>query len=313
MIIEAIGLEKSFGSTKVLRGVDLAAERGTILALLGPNGAGKTTTVRILSTLLRPDAGTATVAGHDVVRDRTSVRGRIGLTGQYVALDDLQTGEENMVMTARLLHLSRRDARRRAAELLDRFDLSAARNRQVKTYSGGMRRRLDLALSLIAEPEVVFLDEPTTGLDPISRQTTWGVVRELVANGSTVVLTTQYLDEADQLADRIAVIDGGRVIAEGTADELKSRVGTVRVELAFSGHDGFARARTLLGDAAHAEPQRLLMSVATDGSARQVKYLLDRLAEERIDVATIAQHEPSLDDVFVALTGAYDDRTLGAA
>ena len=313
MIIEAIGLEKSFGSTKVLRGVDLAAERGTILALLGPNGAGKTTTVRILSTLLRPDAGTATIAGHDVVLDRTRVRGQIGLTGQYVALDDLQTGEENMVMTARLLHLSRRDARRRAAELLDRFDLSAARRRQVQTYSGGMRRRLDLALSLIAEPEVVFLDEPTTGLDPMSRQTTWAVVRELVANGSTVVLTTQYLDEADQLADRIAVIDGGRVIAEGTADELKSAVGTVRVDLAFSAHDGFSRAKTLLGDAAHAEPQRLLISVATDGSARQVKQLLDRLADERIDIATIAQHEPSLDDVFVALTGADDDQTLGTA
>ncbi len=315
MIIEASGLTKSFGSTKVLQGLDLTVERGTVLAVLGPNGAGKTTTIRILSTLLRPDSGTATVAGYDVVRDRAQVRGRIGLTGQFVALDDLQTGRENMVMTARLLHLRRPVAHRRADELLDRFDLTGAAHRLVKTYSGGMRRRLDLALSLIAEPEVVFLDEPSTGLDPVGRQTTWAAVRELVVNGSTVVLTTQYLEEADQLADRIAVIDGGRLIAGGTADELKSRVGTERVDLAFAHEDDFRRAAVLLGDeAAEVDPRRLLVGVATDGSASRVKQLLDRMADARVEVASLSQHQPSLDDVFIALTGAHQNtHILGAA
>lgn len=308
MIVEATGIEKSFGSTKVLKGVNLAVEQGTVLALLGPNGAGKTTMVRILSTLLCPDAGQVSVAGHDVVRAPHKVRGVISLTGQNVALDDLQTGEENMVMIGRLLHLSRPDARHRATELLAQFDLMAVRKQTVKTYSGGMCRRLDLAISLIARPRVIFLDEPTTGLDPVSRQAMWAAIRELVAAGATALLTTQYLEEADQLADRIAVIDGGRVIASGTAEELKSTIGGERVDLIFAGEDDFRQAsRTLSGEAMQTDRRGLMISVATDGSAAQVKRLLDRLADERIDVDKIALHKPSLDGVFLSLTGAPAD------
>ncbi len=304
MIVEARGLEKSFGSTRVLKGVDLAIEQGTVMALLGPNGAGKTTTVRILSTLLRPDAGQASVAGHDIVGAPDQVRGVISLTGQNVALDDWQTGDENMVMMGRLLHLSRPEARRRATQLLEQFDLLDVAKRPVKTYSGGMRRRLDLAIGLIGRPRVLFLDEPTTGLDPASRQAMWAAIRELVASGATVLLTTQYLEEADALADRITVIDGGRVIAEGTAEALKSTLAGERAELIFADEDGFRQAsRTLGGEATRTDQRRLMISVATDGSAIQVKRLLDRLADQRIDVAKIALHQPSLDDVFLALTG----------
>jgi len=304
VIVEARGLEKSFGSTRVLKGVDLAIEQGTVMALLGPNGAGKTTTVRILSTLLRPDAGQASVAGHDIVGAPDQVRGVISLTGQNVALDDWQTGDENMVMMGRLLHLSRPEARRRATQLLEQFDLLDVAKRPVKTYSGGMRRRLDLAIGLIGRPRVLFLDEPTTGLDPASRQAMWAAIRELVASGATVLLTTQYLEEADALADRITVIDGGRVIAEGTAEALKSTLAGERAELIFADEDGFRQAsRTLGGEATRTDQRRLMISVATDGSAIQVKRLLDRLADQRIDVAKIALHQPSLDDVFLALTG----------
>jgi len=288
----------------VLKGVDLAIEQGTVMALLGPNGAGKTTTVRILSTLLRPDAGQASVAGHDIVGAPDQVRGVISLTGQNVALDDWQTGDENMVMMGRLLHLSRPEARRRATQLLEQFDLLDVAKRPVKTYSGGMRRRLDLAIGLIGRPRVLFLDEPTTGLDPASRQAMWAAIRELVASGATVLLTTQYLEEADALADRITVIDGGRVIAEGTAEALKSTLAGERAELIFADEDGFRQAsRTLGGEATRTDQRRLMISVATDGSAIQVKRLLDRLADQRIDVAKIALHQPSLDDVFLALTG----------
>lgn len=308
MIVEARGLEKSFGSAKVLQRVDLAVEQGMVLALLGPNGAGKTTMVRILSTLLRPDAGRASVAGYDVVHEPQKVRSVISLTGQNVALDDLQTGEENMVMMGRLLHLRRPDARRRAAELLAQFDLMAVRKRTVKTYSGGMRRRLDLAISLIARPRVIFLDEPTTGLDPASRQAMWAAIRELVTAGTTVLLTTQYLEEADQLADRIIVIDNGRVIASGTAEALKSTIGGERADLIFAGEDDFRQAsRTLNGEATQTDPRRLMISVATDGSAAQVKRLLDRLADERIEVEKITLHKPSLDDAFLLLTGVPTD------
>jgi ABC-2 type transport system ATP-binding protein len=303
MIVEAQGLEKSFGATAVLRGLDLAVEQGTVLALLGPNGAGKSTTVRILSTLLRPDAGRARVAGHDVAQDPHKVRAVISLTGQNVALDELQTGEENMVMMGRLLHLDRLEARRRATELLERFDLMEGGRRLVKTYSGGMRRRLDLAISLIARPRVIFLDEPTTGLDPASRLAMWAAIRDLVAAGATVLLTTQYLEEADQLADRIAVIDGGRVIAQGTAEELKSAIAGERADLTFAGEDDFTRASHMLaGEAALIDQRRLIISVATDGSAAQVRCLLDRLADQRISVDKIALHKPSLDDVFLSLT-----------
>ncbi len=244
------------------------------------------------------------MAGHDVVRARRRVRGVISLTGPNVALDEWQTGEENLAMMGRLLHLSRPEARRRAAQLLEQFDLMEARKRAVKTYSGGMRRRLDLALGLIGRPRVIFLDEPTTGLDPASRQAMWAAIRALVSAGATVLLTTQYLEEADHLADRIAVIDGGRVVAEGTADELKSTLGGERADLIFAADDDFrAASRTLGGGATRTDQRRLLISVATDGSAAQVRRLLDRLAEQRIAVDKIALHKPSLDDVFLTLTG----------
>ena len=302
--IEAIALEKSYGDVRVLDGVDLRVERGTVFALLGPNGAGKTTTVRILSTLVPPDAGGARVAGFDVVADRRRVRRANSLTGQYATLDEVQTGEENLRMMGRLSGLSGPAARARAADLLVRFDLADAARRRVGAYSGGMRRRLDLAASLVGRPEVIFLDEPTTGLDLRSRQAMWDVVADLVGAGVTVFLTTQYLEEADVLADRIAVIDRGRIVAEGTAAELKRRVADRRLDLLLADVAAFAAVDALLdGRALRRDPDGLVLGVATDGSAAHVRALLDAVDPDGDRVARFAVHDATLDDVFLALTG----------
>ncbi|MFI7680207.1 ATP-binding cassette domain-containing protein [Actinophytocola sp. NPDC049390] len=302
--IEATGLTKSYGAVRVLTGVDLHVPRGSVFSLLGPNGAGKTTTVRILTTLSAPDSGQARVAGHDVVRERALVRRSISLTGQDAALDEMQTGAENLRMMGRLTRLSRRAATARADELLERFDLVEAGSRRVGTYSGGMRRRLDLAASLIVPPAVIFLDEPTTGLDPRSRAAMWDVIIDLTRTGVTVFLTTQYLEEADKLADRIALVDGGRIVAEGTATQLKQQVAGHRLDLTLTGTAAFdaltahLRGRTLLPDRA-----RLTLSVATDGSAGHIRALLDELDPTRTAVARFSVHSATLDDVFLALTG----------
>jgi ABC-2 type transport system ATP-binding protein len=302
--ITAHGLAKSYGDVDVLRGIDLTVAEGSVFALLGPNGAGKTTTVKILSTLVEPDAGKATVAGHDLVAERASVRAAISLTGQYAALDELQTGAENLRMMGALAGLSRPAARARAEELLARFELTESGGRRVLTYSGGMRRRIDLAASLVAEPAVIFLDEPTTGLDPRSRQAMWGVIVELVAAGTTVFLTTQYLEEADQLADQIAVIDAGRVVAEGTPAELKHRVAGPRLELRFASATAFGTVLGRLGDGdVEHDLEALLIDVPTGGGAGEVRTLLDRVDPDVRLVESFAINDPSLDDVFLALTG----------
>jgi ABC-2 type transport system ATP-binding protein len=302
--IEAIGLAKSYGATAVLAGVDLRVERGTVFSLLGPNGAGKTTMVRILSTLLRPDAGRARVAGFDVVADQRAVRHAISLTGQYAAVDEPQTGDENLRMMGRLAGLSRAAARARAGELLARFDLTEAAGRRVVTYSGGMRRRLDLAASLVAQPSVLFLDEPTTGLDPRSRLVMWDVITGLVGSGVTVFLTTQYLEEADRLADRVAVLDGGRVVAEGTPAELKRQTAGQRLDLVLADDDAFdAVARTLAGRVIARDPGARRIGVATDGSAPHVRALLDEVDPGGEAVERFSVHTATLDDVFLALTG----------
>ncbi|QID36273.1 MULTISPECIES: ATP-binding cassette domain-containing protein [Streptomyces] len=301
--IETHGLSKAYGSVTVLSGVDLRVASGSVFALLGPNGAGKTTTVRILATLTLPDAGRATVAGRDVRRERSQVRRAISLTGQYAALDEAQTGAENLRMMARLRGHSRASARSRAAELLDRFSLTEAADRRVGTYSGGMRRRLDIAAGLVTDPQVMFLDEPTTGLDPRSRRTMWEAVGTLARAGVTVFLTTQYLEEADQLADRVAVLDGGRVIAEGTPQELKKTVAAQRLDLTMAGPDAYeAAAARLAGRLLHRTPEELVLGVATDGSAAHVRALLDEVDPQRTDVARFAVHSPTLDDVFLELT-----------
>ena len=299
-MIEVRGLRKSYGALEVLRGIDLDVAAASVFALLGPNGAGKTTLVRILATLIRPDGGTATVAGHDVVRARREVQTAISLTGQSAAVDELLTGAENLVMLGRLRRLGRRGARRRAAELLDQFDLAEAGGRLVKRYSGGMRRRLDLAAGLVVAPRVLFLDEPTTGLDPRSRQTTWAAVRQLSEQGVTVLLTTQYLEEADQLADRIAFIDRGEIIAEGRPAQLKSQLAGERVELRIGAPGMVERAATVLGRGAAEVPGALL--VPTDGSAAQVRDLLNRLDAAGVTVDQVAVHRPTLDDVFLTMT-----------
>jgi ABC-2 type transport system ATP-binding protein len=302
--IEATGLEKSYGRVRVLAGVDLGIDRGSIFALLGPNGAGKTTIVRILSTLVRPDAGHARVAGFDIIRDRKHVRRNISLTGQYAAVDDMQTGEENLRTMGQLSGLAGVHARSRARELLAQFDLSDAGGRRVATYSGGMRRRLDLAASLVSRPTVIFLDEPTTGLDPRSRQAMWEVITDLAGSGVTVFLTTQYLEEADRLADRIAVIDGGRVVAAGSAAELKQRVAEQRLDLTLADAWAFEEITHTLGRrAVQRDPSRLTIGVATDGSAAHVRSLLDEVDPQRHAVARFAVHSATLDDVFLALTG----------
>ncbi|MFE5089944.1 ATP-binding cassette domain-containing protein [Streptomyces sp. NPDC056638] len=302
-MIEAHGLTKSYGksSPPVLDGVDLRVDRCTVFSLLGPNGAGKTTAVRVLATLTTADKGTARIAGYDVVADRSRVRRTISLTGQYAAVDETQTGEENLRMTARPTGHSRTSAHHRAAELLERFDLTAAARRPTRTYSGGMRRRLDLAAGLVGspQPEVFFLDEPTTGLDPRSRQQLWQVVRDLAGQGATVLLTTQYLEEADRPADRIAVLDRGRIVAEGTADALKSRVAGHRLDLVLSDCASYLR---LTRRAVHHSPETLTLSLPTDGTAAHVRALLDEIDPDRTTVERFAVHSTTLDDVFMALT-----------
>jgi ABC-2 type transport system ATP-binding protein len=305
--ILAEGLEKHFGETHALRGLDLAAEEGTVLGVLGPNGAGKTTAVRILATLMKPDAGRAEVAGLDVVKQPEQVRLRIGLTGQFAAVDELLTGRENLEMFGQLYHLPKQQARRRADELLERFDLADAATRLVKTYSGGMRRRLDLAAGLILSPPVLFLDEPTTGLDPRARQGMWEIIRELVAGGTTLLLTTQYLDEADNLADRIAVIDQGLVIAAGTSAELKDRVGGERLELRIeSGGDLAAAVRVLkpYGDGEmHVDPNGRSIVLPLTNGAQRLPAIIRDLDETGVTLEDLGLRRPTLDDVFLTLTG----------
>jgi len=302
------GVHKRFSAVNALQGVDLHAPVGKVFGLLGPNGAGKTTLVRILTTLLKPDAGRVRVLGLDVAREAEALRPLIGLAGQYAAVDENLTGRENLEMVGRLYHLGRREAKRRAGEVLERFSLVDAANRPVKTYSGGMRRRLDLGASLVGRPQVLFLDEPTTGLDPRSRKEMWALIRELVAGGTTLLLTTQYLEEADALAERIAVIDRGQVIAEGTADELKSRLGSDVLELKLADPALLERAsgalRGLGADAPQldAETGRLSLSV-TDG-AQSLVAAVRRLDEAGVRLSDISLRRPSLDDVFLALTGA---------
>ena len=303
--IAATGLRKSFGDHLVLDGIDLDVGEGTIFALLGPNGAGKTTMVQILSTLIAPDAGVLRVGGHDVVRDPDAVRAVIGVTGQFSAVDNLLTGEENLILMADLNHLGRTEGRRRAAELMDRFDLAEAAAKTVATYSGGMRRRLDLAMGLVGDPRIVFLDEPTTGLDPRSRRTMWQIVRDLLADGVTIFLTTQYLDEADHLADRIAVLDRGRLVAEGTADELKRLAPGGHISLRFPDADELEAAARALGGIDR-DDDELTLQLPSDGGVRSLQELLDRLDAESIEVDALSVHTPDLDDVFLALTGRPD-------
>jgi len=299
--ISATGLRKAYGELVVLDGIDLNVPAGTVFAMLGPNGAGKTTTVQILSTLISADAGDVRVAGHDVRADADAVRASIGVTGQFSAVDGLLTGEENLHLMADLHHLERRHGRQRARELLARFDLEDAAGKPASTYSGGMRRRLDLAMGLIGDPRIVFLDEPTTGLDPRSRQSMWQIVRELVAGGVTIFLTTQYLEEADQLADRIAVLNHGRLVAEGTPDQLKRMVPGGHVTLQLADAESLRRAVVAL-DGATADPAQLRLQVPSDGSVAALRGLLDRLDRAAVAVDTLSLHTPDLDDVFLALT-----------
>lgn len=297
-------LKKSYGKTAVLKGVSFSVKRGSMVALLGPNGAGKTTTVRIISTLLGHDSGTVTVEGLDVAKQANQVREIIGLTGQSAAVDELLTGRENLVMMGRLYRLTKKSAQTRATELLKEFDLVKAADRPAKTYSGGMRRRLDLAVSLIATPPVIFLDEPTTGLDPRSRIAMWEIIEKLKSDGATILLTTQYLEEADQLADRIVVIDGGKVIAEGTAKELKKKIGDDRLELTFSQKKTFEAAKKVLAKTVvDTNETELTVVVLIKDTNKDVKKTLEVLDAAKLKVDSMAIHKPTLDDVFLSLTG----------
>ncbi|TKT01841.1 ATP-binding cassette domain-containing protein [Streptomyces lasalocidi] len=298
--IAVTGLRKAYGDRVVLDGIDLDVAEGSVFSLLGPNGAGKTTTVNVLTTLVAADAGTVRVAGHDVSGATREVRAAIGVTGQFAAVDDLLSGRENLRLMADLKRVRDRD--RVLGGLLERFDLTESADRLVSTYSGGMRRKLDLAMTLVGGPRIIFLDEPTTGLDPRSRRTLWGIVRELVAEGTTVFLTTQYLEEADQLADRIAVLDQGRVVAQGTPDELKRQIPGTHVRLRFADGDALdAAARVLAG--ATRDDQELTLRVPGDGNVKSLRALLDRLDEHEIAAQEFSVHTPDLDDVFLALTG----------
>ncbi|GAA2196479.1 ATP-binding cassette domain-containing protein [Streptomyces bangladeshensis] len=307
LAIAANGLRKSYGDKVVLDGVDLAVPEGTIFSLLGPNGAGKTTAVKILSTLVSPDPGSGriSVGGHDLATDPQAARAAIGVTGQFSAVDGLITGEENMLLMADLHHLSRHEGRRVAAELLARFDLTEAAKKPASTYSGGMKRRLDIAMTLVGAPRIIFLDEPTTGLDPRSRHTMWRIIRELVADGVTVFLTTQYLEEADQLADRIAVLHDGTIAAQGTAEELKRIVPGGHVRLRFTDPAAYRSAATALREASP-DDASLALRIPSDGSQRALRSILDRLDSAGVEADELTVHTPDLDDVFFALTGGVD-------
>jgi ABC-2 type transport system ATP-binding protein len=301
--INVTGLRKSFGDTLVLDGIDLTVAEGTVFSLLGPNGAGKTTTVEILSTLIRPDSGRIEVAGHDLARDPDGIRGLIGVTGQFSAIDPLLTGSENLRLMADLHHLGHRAGRARVAALLEQFELTDAAGRPASTFSGGMQRRLDLAMTLMGDPRLIFLDEPTTGLDPRSRRTMWQIIRGLVADGVTIFLTTQYLDEADELADRVAVLDHGRIVAEGRADELKQSLGDRAVVLHFADRAGLDLAAKLL-EATARDDSALTLQVPSEGDAASLRRLLNQLHDGGADADRVSIHTPDLDDVFFALTGA---------
>jgi ABC-2 type transport system ATP-binding protein len=300
--ITARGLRKSFGEKKVLDGIDLTVPQGTILALLGPNGAGKTTAVHLLTTYLRPDAGEIRIAGQDPSANPQAVRRAIGVTGQFSAVDGYLTGRENLMLMADLHLLPKQVGRGRAAQLLERFELTEAADKPASTYSGGMKRKLDLAMTLVGEPKVIFLDEPTTGLDPRSRRTMWEIIRGLVAQGTTILLTTQYLDEADQLADRVAVLDGGRIVAEGTPAELKARIPGGHIELTFADRAGLDAAATLLTPIGR-DDDALTLQLPGDGRVNTLRTLLRRLEDGAVEVEALAVHTPDLDDVFFALTG----------
>ena len=297
-------LQKSYGDLKVLLGINFAVKRGTVFALLGPNGAGKTTMIKILSTLLDADGGQARVNGYDVKKEADNVRSSIGLTGQYAAVDEYLTGKENLQLIGRLYRLSTSDAHARAEELLKQFDLLDAANRPVKTYSGGMRRRLDLAMSLIASPPIIFLDEPTTGLDPRSRLTMWNIIRQLTEGGTTILLTTQYMEEADHLADNIIVIDNGKVIAEGTATTLKAKVGSDRLELTISKKSNFAKARKIVSsENLQVDDENRTLGIATKNGVTTLRRVLQELETANVAVDNVSLHRPTLDDVFLSLTG----------
>jgi ABC-2 type transport system ATP-binding protein len=300
--IAATGLRKSYGEKVVLDGIDLRIAEGAIFALLGPNGAGKTTTVRILSTLIDADGGEARILGRDLAAAPDAVRALIGVTGQFSAVDNLLTGQENLNLMADLHHLDKPSRRRRTAELLQRFDLVREAGKPVSTYSGGLRRRLDLAMTLVGDPRVIFLDEPTTGLDPRSRRGVWDMIRDLADSGVTIFLTTQYLEEADQLADQVAVLDHGRLVAQGTPDELKRRVPGGHVRLQFTDPDEFQFASQVLGTPAR-DTDALTIQVPNDGSVRSLRALLDQLDHASVEAASLSVHLPDLDDVFLALTG----------
>ncbi|MGW6143690.1 ATP-binding cassette domain-containing protein [Streptomyces sp. NPDC055140] len=304
LAIAANGLRKSYGDKTVLDGIDLAVPEGTVFALLGPNGAGKTTAVNILSTLLSPDpaSGEIRVGGHDLATKAHAVRAAIGVTGQFSAVDGLITGEENMLLMADLHHLPKSEGRRVAAELLERFDLTDAAKKPASTYSGGMKRRLDIAMTLVGNPRIIFLDEPTTGLDPRARHNMWGIIRELVSDGVTVFLTTQYLDEADELADRIAVLNDGKIAAEGTAEELKRLIPGGHIRLRFTNPDTYQSAALSLREA-HRDDEALALQIPSDGSQRELRTILDRLDSAGIEADELTVHTPDLDDVFFALTG----------
>ncbi|MFE7899731.1 ATP-binding cassette domain-containing protein [Streptomyces sp. NPDC057424] len=307
LAIAANGLRKSYGDKTVLDGVDLAVPTGTIFSLLGPNGAGKTTVVKILSTLVSPDpaGGEVRVGGHDLATDPQAIRAAIGVTGQFSAVDGLITGEENMLLMADLNHLSRREGRRVAAELLERFDLTDAAKKPASTYSGGMKRRLDIAMTLVGSPRIIFLDEPTTGLDPRARHTMWGIIRELVTGGVTVFLTTQYLEEADELADRIAVLHDGVIAAEGSADELKRLIPGGHVQLRFTDPAAYRNAAASLREVTR-DDESLALRIPSDGSQRELRSILDRLDSAGVEADELTVHTPDLDDVFFALTGSTD-------
>ena len=300
--IQATGLRKSYGDTLVLDGIDLEVATGSVFAMLGPNGAGKTTTVHMLTTMLTPDGGEIEVDGHDVRTDPEGVRAVIGVTGQFSAVDNLLTGEENLLLMSDLNHLPRAEGRRRIADLLERFDLVEAAGRMVATYSGGMKRRLDLAMTLVGDPRIVFLDEPTTGLDPRGRRTMWDIVRDLVRDGITIFLTTQYLEEADELAGRIALLDGGRIVAHGTPAELKRLVPGGHIRLEFGDPVQLERAAERLATARR-DPDALALDVPTDGEVSSLRAVLDRLSATSVEIAGLSLHTPDLDDVFLSLTG----------